>query len=36
MNISLNSLLEEANNQIQRLSYDETIEVINTKLHVII
>ena len=36
MNISLNSLLEEANNQIQRLSYDETIEVINTKPHVII
>lgn len=36
MNISLNSLLEEANNQIQRLSYEETIEVINTKPHVII
>ena len=26
MNISLNTLLEEANNQIKRLTYKETVE----------
>jgi rhodanese-related sulfurtransferase len=36
MNISLNTLLEEANNQIQRLTYEETAEIINNQLHVII
>ena len=36
MNISLNTLLEEANKQIQRLTYDETAEIINNQPHVII
>ena len=36
MHISLNTLLEEANKQIQRLTYEETAEIINTQPHVII
>ena len=36
MNISLNTLLEEANKQIQRLTYEETAEKINNQPHVII
>ena len=36
MNISLNTLLEEANKQIQRLTYEETAEIINNQPHVII
>jgi rhodanese-related sulfurtransferase len=36
MNISLNTLLEEANKQIQRLTYEETAKIINTQPHVII
>ena len=36
MNISLNTLLEEANNQIKRLTYKETVSIIDNKPHVII
>ena len=36
MHISLNTLLEEANKRIQRLTYEETAEIINTQPHVII
>lgn len=36
MNISLNTLLEEANKQIQRLTFEETTEIINNQPHVII
>jgi rhodanese-related sulfurtransferase len=36
MHISLNTLLEEANKQIQRLTYEEIAEIINTQPHVII
>jgi rhodanese-related sulfurtransferase len=36
MNISLNTLLEEANKQIQRLTYEEAAEIINNQPHVII
>jgi rhodanese-related sulfurtransferase len=36
MNISLNTILEEANKQIQRLTYEETAEIINNQPHVII
>ncbi len=36
MNISLNTLLEEANKQIKRLTFEETANIIDTKPSVII
>ena len=36
MNISLNTLLEEANKQIKRLTYEETVNIIDNKPYVII